>query len=424
MKYITILLCSLCLLSSCSDMLDQYSHSAIPPEAVTEKDLPAMRLGMYNRMQNEPTTRGFIICDILGGDITQSVYNPIDVIKSVLSPLNSTIVDMWNGYYSALYQVNNVLATTSKFPGSSIALKARGEALYFRAYIYFNLVTLWGGVPILRENTLDKLPRSSVADVWALIDEDLENAASLLGNTDSYYYVSYNAVQALKARVLLSQGKKKEAAALAEELIKLGTYSLDSFDNTFYRKEAKISKEVIFAFQNITQESNINISDLFYTYGMPNKGQGVYSPTKQVVELFDTKDNRKDISIVVVSGSNIINKYPSGQTGKDPVVVSRLAEMYLISAEAQGRGTGIARLNDLRRYRGLSDISVSSDNEFLDAILDERRREFLGENFMYRDLVRTGKAIERLGIQSYQQLLPIPGKELLLNPLLEPNPGY
>ena len=93
MKYITVLLfCALGFASSCSNMLDQYSHSAIPPEAVTEKDLPALRLGMYNRVQSEPQTRSFIMCDILGGDITQSNYNPIDVINSTLSPLNSAIV--------------------------------------------------------------------------------------------------------------------------------------------------------------------------------------------------------------------------------------------------------------------------------------------------------------------------------------------
>jgi len=56
--------------------------------------------------------------------------------------------------------------------------------------------------------------------------------------------------------------------------------------------------------------------------------------------------------------------------------------------------------------------------------LGVRRRELLGENFIYHDMVRTGRAVERLGIQKFQLLLPIPGKELQLNPLLEPNPGY
>ena len=422
MKYITVLLfCALGFASSCSNMLDQYSHSAIPPEAVTEKDLPALRLGMYNRVQNEPQTRSFIMCDILGGDITQSNYNPIDVINSTLSPLNSAIVNGWNGYYSALYQVNNLLAVTAKFPDSEISVRARGEAHYFRAYIYFCLVSRWGGVPLLRENTLDKLPRSPAADVWALIEEDLDTAASLLDTSESYYYVSRNAALALKARVMLSQGKMTEAARLAEDLITSGPYKLDSFDKIF-RKKA--NTEIIFAFENISEESSINISDLFYTYGHPNKGQGVYRLPASTVELFGANDTRKEMSVINIAGTDCLNKYPSGQTGKDPVIVSRIAELYLISAEAQGRAKGVGRLNELRRERGLDDIYPASDAAYVDAVLDERRRELLGENFIYHDMVRTGRAVERLGIQKFQLLLPIPGKELQLNPLLELNPGY
>ena len=88
----------------------------------------------------------------------------------------------------------------------------------------------WGSVPLLRENTLDKLPRSPAADVWALIEEDLDTAASLLDTSESYYYVSRNAALALTARVMLSQGKMTEAARLAEDLITSVPYKLDSFD--------------------------------------------------------------------------------------------------------------------------------------------------------------------------------------------------
>lgn len=279
----------------------------------------------------------------------------------------------------------------------------------------------WGGVPLLRENTLDKLPRSPAADVWALIEEDLDTAASLLDTSESYYYVSRNAALALKARVMLSQGKMTEAARLAEDLITSGPYKLDSFDKIF-RKKA--NTEIIFAFENISEESSINISDLFYTYGHPNKGQGVYRLPASTVELFGANDTRKEMSVINIAGTDCLNKYPSGQTGKDPVIVSRIAELYLISAEAQGRSKGVGRLNELRRERGLDDIYPASDAAYVDAVLDERRRELLGENFIYHDMVRTGRAVERLGIQKFQLLLPIPGKELQLNPLLEPNPGY
>ena len=426
MKYITVLLfCALGFASSCSNMLDQYSHSAIPPEAVTEKDLPALRLGMYNRVQNEPQTRSFIMCDILGGDITQSNYNPIDVINSTLSPLNSAIVNGWNGYYSALYQVNNLLAVTAKFPDSEISVRARGEAHYFRAYIYFCLVSRWGGVPLLRENTLDKLPRSPAADVWALIEEDLDAATGFLNGltADSYYYVSPFAVTALKARVKLYMGKKGEAKELAESLIENPRYALDDFSKIF---RGKANTEVIFAFSCLTEDgSSIKISNQFYSYNHPNKGSYNYRPAGDVMTMYADNDLRKDISITTLDNLNFINKYPSGQTGSDPVVISRLAEMYLISAEAQGLNGGLDRLNELREKRGLEKVSPANEAEFLDAVLQERRLEFLAEGFRWYDLVRTGKATQTLGTKDYQCLMPLPSRELLYNPNLKPNnPGY
>ena len=94
---------------------------------------------------------------------------------------------------------------------------------------------------------------------------------------------------------------------------------------------------------------------------------------------------------------NFVNKYPSGQTGSDPVVISRLAEMYLISAEAQGLNGGLDRLNELREKRGLDRVSPGNEADFLDAVLQERRLEFLAEGFRWYDLVRTGKATQTLG---------------------------
>lgn len=420
-KYIFISISLISLFCACSSQLDQYSYSAISPDAVTEKDIPAVRNGMYNSVQNDPEVRSFIMFDMLGGVLRTSSGTPKDIINSTLSPLNSYISSGWNGYFSALYQVNNMIAICERFPSSANSILAKGEAHYFRAYIYFCLATRWGDMPILRQNTLEKVKRDPVAEVWKFIEEDLNTAISLLGSSSSYYYTSKDAARALKARVYLSQGKKQEAATLAEEIINSNVYKLDSFEKIF-RKEG--NTEIIFAFENLTEESGINISDLFYTYGHPNKGQGVYRPTDEVIALFTDNDKRKAISLINVAGTECINKYPSGQTGRDPFIVSRVAELYLISAEAQGRSAGIGRLNELRKFRGLAEIYPANDNDFITAILDERRRELLGENFMYHDLVRTGRAKAELGLLDHQLVLPIPGKELQLNPNLVPNPGY
>ena len=140
--------------------------------------------------------------------------------------------------------------------------------------------------------------------------------------------------------------------------------------------------------------------------------------------MYEDGDLRKEISITTLDNLNFINKYPSGQKGTDPVVISRLAEMYLISAEAQGITKGLGRLNELRQARGLNKVVPGSEAEFVEAILDERRKEFLCEGHRWYDLVRTGKAVEKLGIQEYQTLMPIPAAERQANRNLTQNPGY
>lgn len=425
-KYIYIKLISISILLSIlvSCDLDRFPSNGIAPEAITEKDLPALRNGMYYSMQNYPGVRSFITYDIVGGTLSGSSGNPLDIINSTLSPLNSTVSSGWNGYYRALLQVNNVLEICARFPNSTLSQSISAEAHYFRAYIYYFLVTSWGDVPIQTSTDVEDKPfRDPKADVWKLIESDLNTAIDGLTTGKSYYFLSKNAAKALKARAMLAQGKMGEAAQLAEELINSKTYRLDSFEKIF-RKQTNF--EVIFAFENNTEESGINLSDLFYTYAHPNKGQYSYRPSQPVVEYFDSAptDNRKDISIINVQGSFCVNKYPSGQTGRDPVIISRIAEMYLISAEAQGMQAGLSRLNELRNYRGLASVNPTSEKDFITAILNERRIELLAENHMYHDLVRTGRATTDLGILPYQTLLPIPGKELLLNSNLVPNPGY
>lgn len=419
--YLSVVFGMLLTTGSCSDQLDLYPYSAMSPQAVTPSDLPALRLGMYNDMQNDPGVYSFVLFDLLGGDIHTAAGAPFDLINNILSPLNSMVGGGWNGYYGALFQVNNVIGVCEDMEASVTRNRTLGEAHYFRAYIYYNLVTRWGRVPILRENTLDKPFRDPVEEVWKFIEDELDAALGLLTTSTNYYYVSADAVTALKARVMLSQGKMPQAVSLSESLITSGRYKLDAFEKIF-RKQA--NTEIIFAFENLSEESGNNISDLFYTYAHPNRGQGSYRLSQQFVNAFASTDKRKDISVINIVGTDCVNKYPSGQTGKDPVIISRIAEMYLISAEAQGRVNGLPRLNELRDFRGLPSISVTSDDQFIEAILEERRLELMGENFRYYDLVRTNKAIDKLGIGPHQTLLPIPGRELQYNTNLEPNPHY
>ena len=198
MKKIIYIFIGCLLLTSCSGMLDIESHSAVSPGSVTPQDLSALRMGMYNKVQNSPTRESYITFDILGGDLTQSTGNAKDLINSVLSSLNSIVSSSWNGYYNALYQVNNVLSIVESLPESELRNLIIGEAHYFRAYIYHALVTRWGGVPIQKVNTMEKPFRDSEEAVWSFIEEELQTALAFLGKSSSYYYVSRDAALALK----------------------------------------------------------------------------------------------------------------------------------------------------------------------------------------------------------------------------------
>lgn len=407
-------------------MLDQYSHTAIPPDAVVESDLPSVRAGMYNRVQEAPGTLTYVNFDFVGGDINQKEYTPKQLIDAELKS-GSTMSGEWNGFYSALYQVNNTMYVAKRFPDSPIAKVTLGEAYYFRAWIYLNLTTRFGGVPILKENTQEIVPRATEEECWELIYEDITEAVNMLGTSSSYYYVSQDAAKALKARICLYMGKKDEAKNLAEELINSGRYRLDSFENIFNTYPSrKNNSETIFAFLcQDSAQSSIRIGNEFYSYDYEHKGKGTYSVPKSFFDAWEANDNRKARSVIFEGGYYRLNKYPAGQGGTDPVNVSRIAEMYLISAEAQGYPNGVARLNELREARGLGGVSVTNEGNFLDAVLSERRFELFGENHRYYDLVRTGKAIETLGIKEFQLLFPIPDTEITKSKkILVQNPGY
>lgn len=420
-KYISIFtFMMLFALTSCD--LDMNPHSAVSPGSVGAKDIEALRSGMYYNVQERPGTESYIMFDLFGGELTtKQSTNSLDLINSLASANNSLIKEAWQGYYKALMQVNNVYSIAQDLPEGSQKNQVLGECHYFRAYIHLCLVTRYGDVPLMKENTDAKVSRTPAAEVWAFIKDELDKSMSLLGTPTTTAYLSKDAATALRARVALYTGDKTLAKNLAESLIADARYGLDSYDKIF---RGGNNKEVIFAFSCLTIESSIAISTLFYSYNHPNSGSYVYAPAKEVMNMFADTDTRKEVSITTMDNLNFMNKYPSGQKGTDPVVISRIGEMYLISAEAQGLTNGLSRLNDLRAFRGLPAVYPGTEAAFIDAILDERRHELLCEGHRWYDLVRLGKAVEKLGILEHMTLMPIPEAERQVNKNLTQNKGY
>ncbi|MBC9797430.1 RagB/SusD family nutrient uptake outer membrane protein [Sinomicrobium weinanense] len=415
---------------SCSNELDLHSRSAVSAGTeLTEKDVETFLIGVYNSVQNDPRRESYILGDLLGGDLNSGGSTngggTNAFISNILRPEHSAVNNTWSGYFAALYQVNTLLQSLELLPMDERLEEVKATAHYFRGYLYYNLVTKYGGVPILPENTLEKPSRNSEAEVWQFVEEELEAAIAGApsfgqGLGGDFYFVSSEAATALMARVKLAQGKMDEAASLAEQLITSPIFKLDDFNKIFRKQD---NSEVIFAFENLTEESSITLSTLFYTYAHPQSGSYVYKPNPAAMNMFESGDLRAGISVDIYEGLNVVNKYYSGQTGTDPVIISRLGELYLISAEAQGL-QGINRLNELREARGLGPVNASSEDEYLNLILEERRRELFAEGFRWYDLVRTGKAQSVIGIMDRETLLPLPETELLLNENLTQNPGY
>jgi len=222
----------------------------------------------------------------------------------------------------------------------------------------------------------------------------------------------------MMARTLLAVGRKAEAAAMAEKVIGSGFFSLAPFSDIF---RGQANKEEIFTFANLMLESSVNLGAQFYTRSATNGGSYSYKPTDAVMNMFDPDDNRKEISVDTQGTNNVINKYSGGEANTDPLIITRLAEMYLISAEGQGVANGLTRLNQLRAFRGLDEVSPSTEEDFITAILDERHHEFLAEGFRWFDLVRTGRLESTLGIDHKYNRIPLPSRELTLNPNLTQN---
>ncbi len=419
-KYSIILALSMLTVTSCD--LEMNPHSAVSPGSVGIKDIESLRSGMYHNVQELPETESYIMFDLFGGELTtKQSTNSLDLINSLATANNGLMKKAWQGYYKALMQVNNVYDIAQGLPEGNQKKQVLGECHYFRGYLHLCLVTRYGDVPLMKFNTDEKVSRTPAAEVWQFIGDELDEAISLLGSPTSTYYLSADAAKALRARVALYTGEKSLAKDLAESLIADARYGLDSYDKIF---RGAANKEVIFAFSCLTIESKIAISTLFYSYNHPNSGSYVYVPSKEVMTMFADTDKRKDISITTMDNLNFINKYPSGQKGTDPVIISRLGEMYLISAEAQGLSDGLTRLNELRAFRGLPAIYPGTEAAFIDAVLDERRHELLCEGHRWYDLVRLGKAVEELGILDYMTLMPIPESERQTNRNLTQNKGY
>jgi hypothetical protein len=468
-KYIFTAFASLAL-TACN--LDYNPTTAVSDATLTPSDYENLLTGVYDGAQSIKLP----INDIAADNLTSPGWWPDIDNNGQTASTSSDINSLWNSHYKYVQLANNLINLIDKQSAPSAQqIQIAAQAHVIRGWLYSHIAQHWGDAPLLLEVSDALAPRNPEAEIWKQVVADFEYGVEYAPEFSDRGYVSKVAAKALLARTLLTGAAEIQDAArakqLAEEIISSNQFALaDNFADIFH---AKTSNEIILQWTNLNGDSGSDgwfmRSDIVNLYESENGAgsagygeQGRYENRvdKTAFGIFDDADKRKAATVRHLKLANGVEtwdcvKFPS-YNAADPTPVIRIAELYLISAEAQGYPAGIDRLNQLRQKRGLTPLVVGTDitaDNFLEKIMHERRLEFFGEGLRWYDLRRwfhSGEAGKKavLALRKYQPgeaagsrpqasetmniaddghnlLWPVPQTAIDNDPnLLPQNPGY
>lgn len=432
-------------LSSCN-VLEQDPVLDIDSEkAITNKGgAVAALLGAYSELQNNSYYgRDYLAFSYLSSGEAEwsGTYNQYQqFIQHDIVADNNFLAPMWAQIYKVVNTANHLIAKVPLIEDRNLTDVERkqilGEAYFIRALAYFDLGRAWGGVPLVLNPTQTKtdgagIGRSTLQATYAQVLADLDQAEDLLAPLTVRTRASQEAAKALKARLHLYLEEWEQAEQLATEVIESNRFSLIAPYSAFI--ESTETEESIFelAYNNADRNSHAH-------YGYPSSLGGRYEwhPSDGLIEeLTDPAVGGNRGAIISYLGSNPYStKYFRIGTGDDPAYILRIAEQYLLRAEARLKKSApdvagaLADLNEVRERADLAPVSLGNADDILLAIEQERRLEFAFEGHQWFDLIRTGRAAAVLGVtDSNKYLYPIPLNEIIADEALSPadqNPGY
>jgi len=461
----------------------------------SEGDYRALAIGVYSPLQwlNQIVPVGDIITDnsVAGGESASDVQSLQQIDNFNYGSVNYTISDLWQAAYEGVnranymhqYKAKNLAGETISFVGKDALY---GEVYFLRAYYYFTLTKMFGGVPLFTEKRLTlaesrSLVRASQADVYKQIESDLAAAIAILPavQTEKGRATKF-AAQALLGKVYLYQNKYTAAAGILEPIILTGPFNLVTDFNSIFLPSGENGPESVFEIQYTNSSAT-------YDWGHVTRGQGNYAvqqcgirglngsaampyapgwstnlPTQNLAAAYAAGDKRKAVTVLDIEAYKAANpsfnityqvapyrntglynqKYlprkgeTSGQVElnySNNFRTIRLADVMLMAAEAFSKSSNDGKaqtyLNLVRRRafgNTSNDINLTG-TALYDAILNERRLELAMEGERFFDLVRTGKAASVLGplgfVAGKNELFPIPETEISVSGLTQ-NPGY
>lgn len=476
MKKLPIYISISLLLGSCNDLLIEAPKSiAVETFYNTAGEAEAAVAAIYHPLRNGSTVYGAEYIALLETFTDYHQGRASWAPNSDFQGLDGTNITRagtkWDAFYLSIRNANLVIANVPN--GNRLSDQEKdyfvAEARYMRALAYFQLVRCWGGVVIRTEGNINEpnVPRSSVSEVYRLIEDDLLFAEiHLPAEAPVAGRATNGAAKTLLADVYFFQGKHTEAAAKAEEVISSGNYALvevriaDDFSKLF-GADVISSTEEIFSFK-YSQEQQWNYP--LYTHGVGTPYvvaagyMALYSTTDNpVYAKWSDEDLRKSYGWYPwdfgLGDNTILNKKfsdPGSPQRRNDYPLYRYADVLLLyaeaSCEAAGAPTveGLEALNQVhRRAYGYPVSSASAvdfrladytRDSFVELVRNERLYETQAEGKRWLDLVRNGEAAEYIkaatgkDIAEKHYLWPIPVSEMnyneALNPATDQNPGY
>ena len=471
-------------LSGCTKILDQKPVTQTetpnaPDSTLTLAAAQSLLQGVYGAFKGAGYGPGIevnVLDRITNGDVvSDNCYaggdNPDNTAldQFTFNSLNGNISRDWSDYYSVIGAANNAIfqITPSSSPSLTVDMKNQilGQIKFMRAFEYFDIVRLWGELPLVIKpidaSSSESLIKSSgglrspLDTVYAAILSDLwaARAAVLAPNVDpSKFTVSKGAVSALLAKVYatMSPANWDSVAYYCDQVIpnyallpnyanlfdinhknnsesiweiqydgyssSVGNWIPSQFLGDGWKKFETPTNDLINAFTAAGDNVRMNASISFVTYGWPDK----YWPTP--------------------TSYPVLSKYTDPNNGLNNMYMIRLADILLLRAEAYNAKSDLANaalmVNKVRTRVGLGPVTAASQSDMTLAIANERRLELAFEGQRWFDLLRTGTAKTVMNAQKdasgntlynvkdYQLLYPVPQTQIDLNPLLTQNPGY
>jgi SusD family. len=458
--HIYFLCISICILSACSKVIDLQPESNVSVDNFYRNytEVRTALTGVYNGLQ-KPLETEWMLTELRSDISKQGSPGSTSVSNIELNDLNTylqnsshpRVYDYWFYTYKNIRSANYVLrslgvryqegATTFATEPTAVMdeeqrQRLAGEALFIRAYHYFNLTRLFGGVFILTEPQtpadLKKINRSSIADCFKFIEADLKAAIEWLP-IQTYDEqpeadrgrVTLWAAKALLAKLYLTMDKKTDALSLLNDIIdRSGHALLASFEDVFSINN-EMNREILFAVRY--KAGGLGLGNFMANAFAPlnsgsaivnGNGSGLNYPTlhlesRYIVPNTGFKDERKSVTIGRYNTLSYVQKFISQvmtrNDAENDFPVIRYSDVLLMKAEALGYSQeSVDIINSIRKragagvYPGSGNFSAAfylypdsgpeaiTDSNFLDKLLLERRLEFAFENHRYFDLVRTG----------------------------------